>query len=168
LVPLVRLKRRRWRRMPVPGQQLTIAKRISPHASVQRCFPGIFTDRVIHYANLFPLGKLADACGDILFFLFHAAAGGVGLIACQWAKALGAHLIGTVGSAENILRQRRLFSRTNGTNQVRAQRFCPLAGNQPDTAGGWRRMPVPGQQLTIAKRISPHASASLPRGKRLA
>lgn len=33
-------------------------------------------------------------------FLFHAAAGGVGLIACQWAKALGAHLIGTVGSAE--------------------------------------------------------------------
>jgi len=33
-------------------------------------------------------------------FLFHAAAGGVGLIACQWAKALGAHLIGTVGSAD--------------------------------------------------------------------
>jgi NADPH2:quinone reductase len=32
-------------------------------------------------------------------FLFHAAAGGVGLIACQWAKALGAKLIGTVGSA---------------------------------------------------------------------
>lgn len=33
-------------------------------------------------------------------FLFHAAAGGVGLIACQWAKALGAKLIGTVGSAQ--------------------------------------------------------------------
>jgi len=32
--------------------------------------------------------------------LFHAAAGGVGLIACQWAKALGATVIGTVGSAE--------------------------------------------------------------------
>jgi NADPH2:quinone reductase len=30
--------------------------------------------------------------------LFHAAAGGVGLIACQWAKALGAEVIGTVGS----------------------------------------------------------------------
>ncbi|KWT68476.1 Quinone oxidoreductase [Hyphomicrobium sulfonivorans] len=30
--------------------------------------------------------------------LFHAAAGGVGLIACQWAKALGATMIGTVGS----------------------------------------------------------------------
>jgi len=32
--------------------------------------------------------------------LFHAAAGGVGLIACQWLKAIGATVIGTVGSAE--------------------------------------------------------------------
>jgi NADPH:quinone reductase len=34
------------------------------------------------------------------FVLFHAAAGGVGLIACQWAKALGLQLIGTAGSDE--------------------------------------------------------------------
>ncbi len=32
--------------------------------------------------------------------LFHAAAGGVGLIACQWLNALGATVIGTVGSDE--------------------------------------------------------------------
>jgi NADPH2:quinone reductase len=32
--------------------------------------------------------------------LWHAAAGGVGLIACQWAKALGINLIGTVSSEE--------------------------------------------------------------------
>ena len=32
------------------------------------------------------------------FILFHAAAGGVGLIACQWAKALGLQLIGTAGT----------------------------------------------------------------------
>jgi NADPH2:quinone reductase len=32
--------------------------------------------------------------------LFHAAAGGVGLIACQWAKALGVNVIGTVSSEE--------------------------------------------------------------------
>ncbi len=32
--------------------------------------------------------------------LFHAAAGGVGLIACQWLKRLGATTIGTVGSAD--------------------------------------------------------------------
>ncbi len=34
------------------------------------------------------------------FILFHAAAGGVGLIACQWANALGYQLIGTAGSDE--------------------------------------------------------------------
>jgi NADPH2:quinone reductase len=34
------------------------------------------------------------------FVLFHAAAGGVGLIACQWAKALSLQLIGTAGSDE--------------------------------------------------------------------
>ena len=32
--------------------------------------------------------------------VFHAAAGGVGLIACQWLKALGVKVIGTVGSDE--------------------------------------------------------------------
>ena len=32
--------------------------------------------------------------------LFHAAAGGVGLIACQWARAIGVTMIGTVGSDE--------------------------------------------------------------------
>ncbi len=32
--------------------------------------------------------------------LFHAAAGGIGLIACQWAKHLGATIIGTAGSDE--------------------------------------------------------------------
>jgi len=30
--------------------------------------------------------------------MFHAAAGGVGLIACQWARAMGLQLIGTAGS----------------------------------------------------------------------
>ncbi|MDD5324671.1 MAG: quinone oxidoreductase, partial [Polaromonas sp.] len=34
------------------------------------------------------------------FVLFHAAAGGVGLIACQWARALDLQLIGTAGSDE--------------------------------------------------------------------
>lgn len=36
-------------------------------------------------------------------FLFHAAAGGVGHIACQWSKALGAKMIGTVGSAHKAI-----------------------------------------------------------------
>jgi len=47
---------------------------------------------------LLQIGKLKQ--GDAI--LFHAAAGGVGLIACQWAKALGATVIGTVGTAEKV------------------------------------------------------------------
>jgi NADPH2:quinone reductase len=43
-----------------------------------------------------PQGGLKE--GD--FVLFHAAAGGVGLIASQWARALGLQLIGTAGSDE--------------------------------------------------------------------
>lgn len=45
------------------------------------------------YNRAFPLSS-----GETI--LFHAAAGGVGLIACQWAKALGVTMIGTVGSEE--------------------------------------------------------------------
>jgi len=45
------------------------------------------------------LRKVFDVkAGDTI--LVHAAAGGVGLILCQWAKALGATVIGTVGSDE--------------------------------------------------------------------
>jgi NADPH:quinone reductase len=45
--------------------------------------------------------------------LFHAAAGGVGLIACQWAKHLGAIVIGTVGSNEKIA-----LAKENGCTHV--------------------------------------------------
>jgi NADPH:quinone reductase len=42
--------------------------------------------------------RIELAPGELI--LWHAAAGGVGLIACQWAKALGLRLIGTAGSDE--------------------------------------------------------------------
>jgi len=45
--------------------------------------------------------------------LFHAAAGGVGQIACQWAKALGATVIGTVGSEAKVA-----LARANGCAYV--------------------------------------------------
>ena len=45
--------------------------------------------------------------------LFHAAAGGVGLIACQWAASLGATVIGTVGSAGKAL-----IARAHGCDHV--------------------------------------------------
>jgi NADPH2:quinone reductase len=49
--------------------------------------------------------------GDTI--LFHAAAGGVGLIACQWAKHLGATVIGTVGS-----RDKAGLARAHGCDHV--------------------------------------------------
>jgi NADPH2:quinone reductase len=41
-------------------------------------------------------------CTAETVMLFHAAAGGVGLIACQWGRAIGATMIGTVGSDEKV------------------------------------------------------------------
>jgi NADPH2:quinone reductase len=49
--------------------------------------------------------------GDTI--LFHAAAGGVGLILCQWAKHLGATVIGTVGGPEKIA-----LAKANGCDHV--------------------------------------------------
>ena len=45
--------------------------------------------------------------------LFHAAAGGVGQILCQWAKSLGCAVIGTVGSDEKIE-----IAKANGCDHV--------------------------------------------------
>ncbi|WP_312241141.1 quinone oxidoreductase [Pantoea sp.] len=61
-------------------------------------------------------------------FLFHAAAGGVGLIACQWAKALGAHLIGTVGSAEKakLAKEAGAWATINYREENIAQRVSEL------------------------------------------
>jgi NADPH2:quinone reductase len=56
-----------------------------------------------------PAGGLQ--AGD--FVLFHAAAGGVGLIACQWARALGYQLIGTAGSDAKCA-----LARANGAAHV--------------------------------------------------
>ena len=65
-----------------------------------------------------PMGGLQ--AGD--FVLFHAAAGGVGLIACQWAKALGLRLIATAGSEEKCA-----LARANGAEHAinyRAEDFA--------------------------------------------
>ena len=45
--------------------------------------------------------------------LFHAIAGGVGLIACQWLKSLGANVIGTAGSEEKAI-----LAKENGCDHV--------------------------------------------------
>ncbi|RPI41470.1 MAG: quinone oxidoreductase [Betaproteobacteria bacterium] len=59
--------------------------------------------------------------------LMHAAAGGVGLILCQWAKALGATVIGTVGSEEKVAAAKKagcrhviVMSKENFVERVKA------------------------------------------------
>jgi len=65
------------------------------------------------------------AAGDTI--VFHAAAGGVGLIACQWARALGVTMIGTVGSDEKAALARDngcahtiVYTRENFVERVKA------------------------------------------------
>ena len=64
--------------------------------------------------------------------LFHAAAGGVGSIACQWAKAIGAKLIGVVGSAEKAERARSLgaWATIDRTREDVVQRVLELTDGQ--------------------------------------
>ena len=66
--------------------------------------------------------------GDVV--LVHAAAGGVGLLLCQWAKALGAHVIGTVSSEDKAV-----LARANGCDQVivtRDYRFAAQMKHKAD------------------------------------
>ncbi len=72
--------------------------------------------------------------GEII--LFHAAAGGVGLIACQWARALGVRLIGTVSSPDKAAQAKRAgawqtidYSRENfvaRVNELTGGAKCPV------------------------------------------
>jgi NADPH2:quinone reductase len=65
------------------------------------------------------------------FVLFHAAAGGVGLIACQWAKALGLRLIGTAGSDEKCA-----LALANGAEFAINYRTENFAAKVKDITGG--------------------------------
>lgn len=62
-------------------------------------------------ANYLLRGAYNVRAGDTI--LFHAAAGGVGLIACQWARRLGARVIGVVGSEDKAS-----VARENGCDHV--------------------------------------------------
>jgi NADPH2:quinone reductase len=63
--------------------------------------------------------------------LFHAAAGGVGLIACQWAAHLGATVIGTVGSDGKAL-----IARAHGCTHVINYRTENVVNAVKDYTGG--------------------------------
>lgn len=106
--------------------------------------PGAYADhRVLPAARLIPLPDAIDdvtAAGSMLkgmtaeylvrrtfevkagdTVLLHAAAGGVGLLAGQWLKALGARTIGTVGSEEKAV-----LARAHGCDEIVLYRTEPL------------------------------------------
>jgi NADPH:quinone reductase len=64
--------------------------------------------------------------------LFHAAAGGVGLIACQWARALGVKLIGTVSSPEKakLAREHGAWATIDYTKESIVDRVVELTKGQ--------------------------------------
>ena len=63
--------------------------------------------------------------------LYHAAAGGVGLIACQWLKHLGARVIGTAGGAEKMALAKR-----NGCEHVIDAHEPAIAARVRELTGG--------------------------------
>ena len=63
--------------------------------------------------------------------LIHAAAGGVGLIACQWANHLGANVIGTVGSKDKAE-----LAKKNGAHHVILYRDEDFAAKVKEITGG--------------------------------
>ncbi len=64
--------------------------------------------------------------------LFHAAAGGVGLIACQWAKALGVKLIGTVSSPDKaaLAKKAGAWATIDYTKESFPERVLALTGGR--------------------------------------
>jgi NADPH2:quinone reductase len=77
---------------------------------------------------------LTPKAGDTI--LWHAAAGGVGLIACQWAKAIGVNLIGTVSTEEKAALAREhgaahtiLYTKEDfvaRVNEITGGKKCPV------------------------------------------
>ena len=85
------------RLVPVPDD-------VSDEVAAAALLKGMTAEFLIH--RTFPV-----AAGQTV--LFHAAAGGVGSIACQWLKSLGARVIGTVGSEAKVE-----VARANGCSEV--------------------------------------------------
>ncbi|MYM87776.1 NADPH:quinone reductase [Rugamonas sp. FT82W] len=78
------------RNMPA-AQLLVLPEKIGFDTAAAMMLQGLTVQYLLHRT-------VALKAGDTI--LFHAAAGGVGLIACQWARVMGVTLIGTVGSEE--------------------------------------------------------------------
>lgn len=126
-----------------PGDRITYAPLIGAYCEIrtlpaERAIPvpaGISDDEV---AGMMLKGMTARSLlrraypvkkGDAI--LVHAAAGGVGLILCQWAKSLGATVLGTVGSEEKAA-----LAAANGCNHPIQYRKMDFVGAVRDITKG--------------------------------
>lgn len=100
----------------MPAERLVkLPPEIPTHQAAAMMLQGMTARYLLH-------GCYAVKAGDTI--LIQAAAGGVGLIVCQWAKHLGATVIGTVGSAEKAA-----LARTHGCDypiEYRREDFAAL------------------------------------------
>jgi NADPH:quinone reductase len=95
---------------------------VSDETAAAMMLKGMTAEYLLH--RVFPVQKGMTV-------LIHAAAGGVGLIAGQWANALGATVIGTAGSAEKAE-----LARANGYHHVINYRDEPIVERVKALTGG--------------------------------
>lgn len=89
----------------VPADRMVkVPEGISDEQAASMMLKGMTVQYLIHRTHKVQSGETV---------LWHAVAGGVGLIACQWLKALGATVIGTVGSDE-----KGAFAKAHGCDHV--------------------------------------------------
>jgi NADPH2:quinone reductase len=81
------------------GRAVAVPKEIGPEIAAASLLKGMTAEFLLHRCHLVRAGET---------ILVHAAAGGVGQIMVQWAKALGAEVIGAVGSEEKAAHAREL------------------------------------------------------------
>lgn len=86
------------------GRALAVPDALSSKMVAALIFKGLTVEYLIHRCRNFVQGDTV---------LWHAAAGGVGSIACQWLSSKGITVIGTVGSTEKVE-----IARANGCNHV--------------------------------------------------
>lgn len=112
----------------VPAERMVkVPEGISDEQAASMMLKGMTVQYLIH--TTYAVKK-----GDTV--LWHAAAGGVGTIACQWLKALGATVIGTVGSAEKAK-----LARAHGADHVIDYTKENFAERVKEITGG-RKVPV--------------------------
>lgn len=114
------------RNVPV-GIAVKLPDGVSDETAAAMMLKGLTTEYLLH--RIYKVKR-----GDTI--LMHAAAGGVGLILCQWAKHLGATVIGTVGTEEKAK-----LARENGCDHVIMYRTEDVAKRVAEITGG-KKVPV--------------------------